>query len=167
MLLTSRVDAAGNSATVSLLCVVEERHGVDAQREEEICCVGRLEVNNQRRNRSDRSLELNCDVAIQFERPVGSISSLIIDFETAYATDFFLALSVDSVPLFDNAKEADRSRVTSSVDTASKQHRIVTITFTEPIVFKVPADEIVLVIRKPATQWGSSIWRFALFGSFD
>ncbi|GMI58978.1 hypothetical protein ScalyP_jg1609 [Parmales sp. scaly parma] len=106
-------------------------------------------------------------VAIQFERPVGSISSLIIDFETAYATDFFLALSVDSVPLFDNAKEADRSRVTSNVDTASKQHRIVTITFTEPIVFKVPADEIVLVIRKPATQWGSSIWRFALFGSFD
>ena len=85
-----------------------------------------------------------------------AVDRVVVDFETAYAKDYeVLGLSPggDWVRLAAGAAAAETR--------PAKQHVVHTLA----VSTDVPVAQVKVDIRRPATQWGVSIWELAVYGT--
>ena len=102
-------------------------------------------------------------VEIDLQRPQGcSISRGVLDWETAFASAYRLeGLDIEQgrwaslMPMFDDLPS---SKV---VVRKSKQH----IVHDLKVEVQTPVSKVRVLITKPATRWGVSLWRFQVYGT--
>jgi allantoicase len=100
-------------------------------------------------------------VEVDLGRP-SYMSRFIIDWETGFSQDYavFGRLNSDSEHQLVQLADSKQAKVIGS----RKQHLIHEIAISSGAVRSRQYQHIRLLIRKPATQWGVSIWRFQVYG---
>ena len=102
-------------------------------------------------------------VEIDLEREC-VVDNILIDWESAYCDDWLLRGRVtnsSSSKWVDLVSSSESSR--SHLNPKDKQHIIQTAKVEQPRL-KPPVRYVRLSIRRPATRWGSSIWRMHIYG---
>ena len=107
-------------------------------------------------------------IELKFSTNVRFVESITIDWETAYANDYVLEVvpsgdtdageSDNWSTLFDAESKSDSISISKS-----KQHIVHDISIKQE--FPNGIAKLRLFIRRGATEWGSSVWRFKAIGN--
>lgn len=105
-------------------------------------------------------------VRLEWPRMVQSLESVVIDYEVAKCDDYRLVLkstiSGEEITLFEA-----RTKV-HEVRTVGKQHILHTIAVSYERKEEDPAyDALELLLLRPGTQWGVSIWELQVTGQLS
>lgn len=101
------------------------------------------------------------------------VERVVLDWETAHATDYSLICRESSGGASKTLLK--RGFSPKSIRKKSKKHNVDDITSASGNLVSlldsegqaVGFSEIELVIHRPGTQWGSSLWRFEVWGSLE
>lgn len=110
-------------------------------------------------------------VELTFNHPIQEISDVIIDYETAFANDYAIEVCSDGsdLSMITGCKEWKQVLRSSQAKRSIKvsntpQHVLhqVDINYTSDKAIR----KVRLYIYRPATKWGTSIWRFEVWGRY-
>jgi len=107
-------------------------------------------------------------IRLDFATAVHTIEKIVIDFEIAWAEDWALEYgdvnSEKFTLLYDNIADGNMNG-NSREETVNGKHHVTTVNLSPGAEKYEPFTSLRMIIRRPKTQWGTSIWRMKIFGN--
>jgi hypothetical protein len=107
---------------------------------------------------------------LDLPRPAAHLSRVLIDFEVAYCTDYSLQVFCSSTHNWLTVHDTKSTDAKSNMKqkNVNKMHIFHDITIRGDVMKKCESfDKIKFIMRKPATRFGTSVWRLEVYGDWS